>query len=450
MKSKGRAVRVAELIREEIAKLLNKGVKDPRIGFVSVMSVTMSPDLRYANVYVSLYGDDKARKSSLIGLQHSSGWMRREVGRYLHMRVIPEIRFFSDDTLDTVYHLEEVFEQIHEEQRSAPMIRLTLEQIVGELRAADALLVTTHANPDGDAVGSLLGVRYLLNALGKDRVHCVMVDPVPRIYRSLPGAAKIQVAGDEASQFDTAVLLDISSLDRLESIAHWISPDKRLIIIDHHLGDGPGGSMGFIDPGYAATGEIIVELFHAAGVEIAQEAAHCLYVAQITDTGGYRFSNTNPRSHRIAAELLETGLDVAAISAAVFDSMSRKKAELLNRVLERMEFGADGRLAWSRVTNEDIEEIGAAREDLEGLVNFTRNIEGVWVGALFSGTSEGETKISLRSDNHLNVADFLAAYGGGGHAAAAGATIAVPLDKAMAEMIPRMEEALQRIKNEER
>ncbi len=449
MKSKGRAVRVAELIREEIAKLLNKGVKDPRIGFVSVMSVTMSPDLRYANVYVSLYGDDKARKSSLIGLQHSAGWVRREVGRYLRMRVTPEIRFFPDDTLDTVYHLEEVFEQIHEEQRSSPMIRLTLEEIVAELRSANALLLTTHANPDGDAVGSLLGMRYLLNAIGKDQVHCVMVDPVPRIYRSLPGARQILAPGDEAPQFDTAVLIDISSFERLESVADWIGPDKRLIVIDHHLGEGPGGSVGFIDPSYAATGEIVVELFHAAGVEIPQEVAYCLYVAQITDTGAYRFSNTNPRSHRIAAELLETGLDVAAISGAVFDVMSRKKAELIKRVLERMEFGADGRLAWSHVTKADTEEIGAVNEDLDGLVNFTRNIEGVWTGALFSEPSRGETKVSLRSDNHLNAADFLASYGGGGHAAAAGATISMPMDKVMGEMLPRLEEVLKHIENEE-
>ncbi|MCC6697620.1 MAG: 30S ribosome-binding factor RbfA [Candidatus Hydrogenedentes bacterium] len=113
---KARPKRVGEQIRKEIAGLLTKGVKDPRIGFVSVMAVRMSPDLNYANVYVSLYGDESERKSSLIGLRQSAGWVRREIGKRLRLRVTPEIRFFEDTTLDDVYHLEDCFREIHEEQ----------------------------------------------------------------------------------------------------------------------------------------------------------------------------------------------------------------------------------------------------------------------------------------------------------------------------------------------
>ena len=114
MAKDGRALRVAEAVRAEIAALLTKGVKDPRIGFVSIMGVKMSPDLRIANVYVSLYGDEKRKKSSLIGLKQAKGWMRRELGRRLRLRVTPEIRIFEDTTLDDVYHLENVFKEIHE------------------------------------------------------------------------------------------------------------------------------------------------------------------------------------------------------------------------------------------------------------------------------------------------------------------------------------------------
>ena len=112
----GRPQRVGELIRHEIAGLLAKGLKDPRIGFVSVMSVRMSPDLRYANVYVSLYGDERERKGSLIGLRHSAGWVRRQIGKMLRLRLTPEIRFFEDTTLEEAFHLEEVFDEIHAEQ----------------------------------------------------------------------------------------------------------------------------------------------------------------------------------------------------------------------------------------------------------------------------------------------------------------------------------------------
>jgi ribosome-binding factor A len=117
MTEKARPKRVGELVREEIARLLMKGVKDPRIGFVSVMSVRMSPDLRYANVYVSLFGTDGERKSSLIGLQRAAGWLRGEVTRNLKLRFAPEIRFFPDDTLDKVFHLEEVFRDLHREEQ---------------------------------------------------------------------------------------------------------------------------------------------------------------------------------------------------------------------------------------------------------------------------------------------------------------------------------------------
>lgn len=114
--SEGRRIRVAAVIREEIANLLHRGLKDPRIGFVSVMAVRMSKDLRYANVYVSLYGDDKEKKSSLIALTNSAGWIRREIGKHLRMRVTPEIRFFEDTTLDEVFHLEEVIKQLHTDE----------------------------------------------------------------------------------------------------------------------------------------------------------------------------------------------------------------------------------------------------------------------------------------------------------------------------------------------
>ena len=188
MKFKGRPVRVGALIQEEIAKLLTRGLKDPRIGFVSVMEVRMSKDLRYANVYVSLFGDEAQRKSSLIGLQHSAGWIRHEVGKYLTIRVIPEIRFFADDTLDKVYHLEEVFEEIHAEQQQQPMLRMSFGEMVSALRESNIFYLVCHENPDGDAIGTMLAMRLLLQEMGKTRITCATADPVPAMYMELPGA----------------------------------------------------------------------------------------------------------------------------------------------------------------------------------------------------------------------------------------------------------------------
>lgn len=434
MSTKGRGQRVGELIRHEIAGLLTKGLKDPRIGFVSVMDVEMSKDLHYATVNVSLYGDEKERKSSLIALQNSAGWIRREVGRHVRLRFTPEIRFRTDETLDQVYALEKVFEEIHEDRKMQPMIRLELPALLEELKTANTFMVTSHVSPDGDAVGSVLALKFLLEALGKE-VLCVLADPVPAIYTNLPGAASILSPDAEIPDFDVAIIVDVARLNRIGDVADLITEDEKVVVIDHHLEEHPEGDFGFIDASYAATGEIMVDLFTAAGVPISPEAAHCAYVAQITDTGGYRYSNTSARSHRIAALLHEVAIDHAEICSDVFDMFSRPKILLMKTVLDRMELSCEGRVATSYVTQEDIDEVGGKKEDLNGLVNYLRNIDGVVVGILFTGVDAETTKASLRSSHAFNAATFLKEYGGGGHAAAAGVTLNEALPEARKRLL---------------
>jgi phosphoesterase RecJ-like protein len=430
MSPKGRSNRVGELLREEIAKLISKGLKDPRIGFVSVMEVRMSPDLHYANVYVSLFGDEAERKGSLIGLRNSAGWIRREVGKFLRMRYTPEIRFFPDETLDTVYHLEEVFEEIHTEQRQTPMLELTLEQVVEELKSAESLLLTTHINPDGDAVGSLLGLWHLLRALGKTRTAMAMEGAVPRIYATLPGVKRILNEDADTPSFDTAVILDCSSFERIGAISDWIEPAAKVIVIDHHRDPGPSGTMGHIDPEQAATGELLMDLYDAAGVEISPEAALCLYVAQITDTGGFRFSNTTARSHEKAARLVRTGIDVGAVNNQVFNQQSRAKFGLMGRVIAHAAFHEDGAWADSWLSPEDFQDAQATGKSTEGLVNLLKNVDDVRVAALFTACEPGKCKVSLRSGGGFDCAAFLRQFGGGGHVAAAGASFELSLDAA--------------------
>ncbi len=440
MSQKGRPRRVAELIRQEIAKLLTKGLKDPRIGFVSIMAVRMSPDLQYANVYVSLYGDEKARTSSLIALQRSAGWIRREVGKHLRIRVTPEIRFFPDDTLDEIYHLEEVFTKIHEEQQAAPMLKLGLEAVIEELRAADSFFLTSHVNPDGDAVGSVLAMRYFLEALGKHNITCYLSDPVPKRYAHLPGAKAIQTGNIKSTpSYDLALVLDVSRRDRMGQAVDYVPAHQKTLIIDHHLEEEPEGTSGYIDATYAATGEIVAALYEAAELPMSIFAAHCIYVAQITDTGGYRFSNTSPRSHRIAAALLETGIDAAEICRDVFDVLPLPKMYLLQRVLDRLALSAEGRLAVSYVCQQDLTDVAASREDMDGLINYVRNIEGVEIAALFTEVAPDATKVSLRAAAGFNAAQFLNGYGGGGHAAAAGATIEESLEAVRRKVTPHLE-----------
>ena len=277
MKQNPRGERVGELIREEIAKMIARGLKDPRIGFVSVMGVRMSPDLRYANCYVSLYGSEKEKKSSLIALRNSAGYVRRELGKFLRMRNTPEVRFLEDDSLQQVYHLEEVFRELHQTEADAPMIKISLAEVVEELAKANSFLITSHVNPDGDSVGSVLGLAHLLKAMGKKNIHLVMADAVPKLYQTLPGAAAIKrySEDDDAPQYDLAVMVDCNHRDRIGAVDDWIPEGQRVLIVDHHLGDDPEGDVGFIDTSYAAVGESIVELFQVAGLPMDQKAAQC-------------------------------------------------------------------------------------------------------------------------------------------------------------------------------
>lgn len=444
MKQNPRGERVAELIREEIANLITRGLKDPRIGFVSVMGVQMSPDLRYADVFVSLYGSDKEKKSSLIALRNSAGFVRRELGKHLRMRTTPEVRFMEDNSLEQVYHLEEVFREIHHEDEGAPMLTLNLQETIEEISKANSFLLTSHVNPDGDSIGSTLALAGLLKAMGKKNVSIVMSDPVPVMYKDLPGAKNIKRFNedDPAPSYELAVMLDCNRRDRIGAVAKWIPEGKRVLIIDHHLGDDPEGDVGFIDTSYAAVGEIVVELFQVAALVMDVKAAHCAYVAQVTDTGGYRYANTTPRSLRIGAQLMETGINAAKICSEVFDVLTPIKFEMLKLALDHMGFVANGKAAYTYISREEMDAHGAKREDLEGLVNYARKIEGAEAGLFFTGTAENETKVSMRSTEALNAANFLSTWGGGGHAAAAGASIDRPLSEVMPEVIARLEAVL--------
>lgn len=430
MKAKGRTLRVGALIKEEIAKLIMKGIKDPRIGFVSVMDVRMSADLRYANVYVSLYGSEAERKSSLVGLQHSAGWVRREVGKYLHMRMLPEIRFFPDDTLDKVYHLQEVFDEIHAEQKQQPMLALSLEEAVAALRSASRFYIAGHTNPDGDCVGSMLALRLLLLNAGVTEITCALDGTVPAVYKSLAGAAGIVNASVPPPDYEVAVLVDCGQISRTGDLARHIPPGKRILIFDHHQEPGEPGASGVIETRYAATGELVADVYKTAQAPLAKEAAECLYAAVATDTGCFRFGNTTAYSHRLAGELIEAGIDVGVLNKRFFSDMGRPKFELMRRALEHVEFYLDGAIALSWLTDADLKDTGARNEDVENLVNLWQVVESVRVAILLKAFEANKTHVSFRSDTTFNSAAFLRQFGGGGHPPAAGVTLDMPLEEA--------------------
>ncbi len=328
-------------------------------------------------------------------------------------------------------------------KRQGTVNRINLEGAIAAMRAASSFTLTTHINPDGDAIGSLLALEHFLGAIGKRDIDCVCHDPVPRIYEWLPGAERIKTPAQLGTVGELVIVIDVAQFSRIGSVAGKIPPGHPVLVLDHHLEDSPSGTLHYIDPGYAAAAEIVVDLYEAAGVPMSREAAECAYVGLTTDTGGFRYANTNARAHERAARLLKVGIDVAEISGRCFDVISTAKLDLLRHVLDRMVMEEEGRVAWSYLDEADLLLAAASHEDTSGLVNFARNIEGVDIGILLRQAGPNEVKLSMRSRKGINSAQLLKPLGGGGHAGAAGATLKMDLNAARAAVLDAVHAELQ-------
>lgn len=314
---------------------------------------------------------------------------------------------------------------------STVQTQVSPEDILQYLRGGHSLAVTSHHNADGDALGSMLACVRLLRALGKADVTPVHCDPLPARYAWLPGSAEIVAPDDPCmGRIDTLVVVDVAQQERIGAVAKHVAPGTRIAVIDHHLEDEPWGDFHYMDSTAAATGELILRLFDAAGVEPNADDALNLYVAISTDTGGFRYSNTTTATHEAAARLVAKGVDVAAVSTRVFDSISMPKFRLMASLLDNTRFEAGGRLAVMETSKEALAGLDATPEDLEGLINIPRNVEGVEVAIVLRGVDESNTKMSVRSTTEFNAAEFCKLFGGGGHAAAAGASLHASLSQA--------------------
>ncbi|HEY3011569.1 MAG TPA: bifunctional oligoribonuclease/PAP phosphatase NrnA [Gemmatimonadales bacterium] len=315
------------------------------------------------------------------------------------------------------------------------------------LRPGQRVCVTTHVNPDGDGLGSEVGLVHLLRAQGIDAVITNPTPTPPRfgfLFNDLPGIDRTPDAVRELRRADLIVVLDISDLTRLGMLIETVR-DRGVPVacVDHHVSAGvlPPGPR-YVDPDAAATGELIYELAAGNGWPVTQAVARALYVAILTDTGGFRFSNTRPRTLRVAADLLETGVDAEEIYLEVYarapEGRPRLFAEALQTLVVEHQYG----LAWVTVPPGSIERHGVSSDDLDGVVEFPRSIEGVRMALLFREIAQGRVKVSLRSVGDVDVAAFAKAYGGGGHTKAAGLSLTGSLAEVQATVLRAAREYL--------
>jgi bifunctional oligoribonuclease and PAP phosphatase NrnA len=307
---------------------------------------------------------------------------------------------------------------------AAGLVATDLERVGAEIRNGERFLLTTHEGPDGDALGSLLGMHYLLAQLGKDSVMFLAAKefPLPIEYRFMPLEEVFhEPPADMADRI--VVFLDCGNIERMP-VDFLQNDGSRVLNVDHHHDNTRFGDVNLVDTDASCTAEIVYELAQLLGAEITPEMASALYVGLITDTGKFMYENTNAQTHRMAAALVDAGVDVNDIYRRLYEHVPLEKLRLVARALEAIERHCDGTLVVTYISQQDYEATGASEEMTEGIIDHLRSVEGAKVAVVIrhlGSRGRAARKVSLRSsDDGVDVSAIARKHGGGGHLRAAG------------------------------
>jgi bifunctional oligoribonuclease and PAP phosphatase NrnA len=308
----------------------------------------------------------------------------------------------------------------------------SIEAVLNSIARADRLLVTAHARPDGDAVGSVLACWMMLDRMGK-KADMVLSDGVPRIYAGLPCASQVQQRSRVEGDYDAVILLECDGIERsrLEGLK-----GRFLINIDHHTSGRPFADVNWIESDACAAAEMVYRLVGAAGIEVSKDMATCLYAAVLSDTGSFCYGGTDANTFELASDLVRRGADPVLIAQSVYFSNPAAKIHLLGAALANLHY--QGRLAWLWVSQHDMEHTRAAEEDCEGIVNYAIGIAGIEVAVFLRELPDLGVRLSLRSKGQVNVAAIAESFGGGGHENASGCTLEGPLTAATERILARL------------
>ncbi|MDT7777528.1 MAG: bifunctional oligoribonuclease and phosphatase NrnA [Acidobacteriota bacterium] len=306
-----------------------------------------------------------------------------------------------------------------------------LSQVVELIESKRRFAITSHIRPDGDSLGSSLGLYWLLRAFDKE-VEVIMRDAVPHAYQKLPGTEMVRVTPRVDRTYDAVFVIECSDITR----PGLFDLEKQFVVnIDHHSTTALFGDINWIDSTASAVGEMIYNLCKALGVRVTREIAECVYTALITDTGSFHYSNTSERTFKVASELVRAGVKPAKVSQAVFSNYPWSKIELLSEVLSTVKRDQSGRVAWLVQTLAMQERASATDEDGDGFVNYPMSCGEVEACAFFKETGPNVYRVSLRSKCDVNVARIAERFGGGGHRNAAGCTFQGAWDEAVREVV---------------
>jgi bifunctional oligoribonuclease and PAP phosphatase NrnA len=307
-----------------------------------------------------------------------------------------------------------------------------LDRVLQAIRERRRFVVTSHARPDGDGIGSALACGQILRAMGKE-AEVVMHDGVPRIYQNLPFADRA-VQADSVPSNDGVILLECDSVRRtlLEGLEQCF-----LINIDHHVSGRNFAHINWIDSSVMATAELVYRLARRACVPVDRDIATCLYTALMTDTGSFMFEGTNEHTFTVARELVLAGADPALCARQIYFGHSTAKMRLLGAALSNLH--REGPLSWIWVTQEQMQRFGAREEDCEGLVNYALSMADAQVAIFFRELPDRRYRVSLRSKGEVNVSTVAEYFGGGGHKCASGCSLDGPLALAVSRIVERLQ-----------
>lgn len=319
----------------------------------------------------------------------------------------------------------------------------TPARIARHLRERNRFLVCAHIRPDGDALGSTAAMGWLLHALGKEYM-LYNENGVPRFLEWLPLSAPVYTSL-ETLPFtpECLVVVDCGNAQRTGAAMADFFAEKASINIDHHLGNPCFGTLdNWVDPQMPAVGQMVAAVAEAAGVPLTGALAQAVYVALISDTGGFAFGNTTPAALRLAAHLAENGLDMAAVRDTLDKQWSLERMHLWGRIMQRLTLEQGGNVVLATVSQADIDACGADQEEVEGLAEHLRRLRGVLVSGVLREEDPTHCRLNLRSSGETDVRRIAVALGGGGHRNAAGCTLEMPLDQARTVVLTALQTLL--------
>ena len=296
----------------------------------------------------------------------------------------------------------------------------TLDEILNEINKAKTIVILTHENPDGDAVGTALALYKQLKTMEKD--VDLIIPKYSRCFENLPGLNEAAIEKGTKEQYDLAISVDAATIKLLNGWSNYFEDANEKIVIDHHSTNSMYGDINYVEYNSPACAQVMYEIFKYYNWNISIDVGTCLMTGIITDTGGFQYSGVSKQTFKIASELLEKGVNISKIYKQMLATHSRANHELKRIALDRMEFLEDGKIAFTYITKKDEKKVKAETGDYEGIVNEGRNIEGVEVSIFLHELDDG-FKASLRSNDYVNVSDVCLMFGGGGHIKAAGVTM---------------------------